>query len=71
MTLKRSFCAILILGLALPSVTSTAADRKLVITAGKPSHGPGDHEFRARCLLLKKWLDHVPGITSVVYSKEK
>src|SRR5215212_8894251 len=45
-----------------------AADKKIVLIAGKPSHGPGDHEFRAGSLLLKKCLDGVPGISSVVYS---
>lgn len=45
-----------------------AADKKIVLIAGKQSHGPGDHEFRAGCLLLKKCLDQMPGITSVVHS---
>jgi len=45
-----------------------AADRKVVFIAGKLSHGPGEHEHRAGCLLLKTCLDKVPGITSVVYS---
>src|SRR5262245_33762088 len=42
--------------------------RKIVFVAGKPSHGPAQHEHRAGCLLLKSCLDNVPGITSVVYS---
>jgi len=46
----------------------SAADKKILLIAGKPSHGPGDHEFRAGCLLLKKCLDQVPGVTSQVYS---
>ena len=66
--MKRSFGLLLVLGLALASVVARAAERKLVIIAGKASHGPGDHEFRAGCLLLKKCLDTVPGLTSVVYS---
>jgi hypothetical protein len=45
-----------------------AADKKIVLIAGRPSHGPGDHEFRAGCLLLQKCLNQVPGIASVVYS---
>ena len=44
------------------------ADKRIVLIAGKPSHGPGEHEFRAGSLLLKKCLDQVPGISSVVYS---
>ncbi len=46
-----------------------AADaKKIVFLAGPPSHGPGDHEHRAGCLLLKSCLDKVPGVTSAVYS---
>lgn len=30
--------------------------KKLVVVAGRPSHGPGDHEFNAGCLLLIKCL---------------
>ena len=46
----------------------SAAEKHIVLIAGIPSHGPGDHEFRAGCLLLKKCLDGVPGISSIVYS---
>ncbi len=45
-----------------------AADKKILLIAGKQSHGPGDHEFRAGCLLLKNCLDKVPGVTTVVHS---
>jgi type 1 glutamine amidotransferase len=31
--------------------------KKLVLVAGRPSHGPGDHEFRAGCMLVEKCLD--------------
>src|SRR3954470_18027242 len=47
---------------------SQAADKKIVFVAGPPSHGPGEHEHRAGCLLLKSCLDSVPGVTSTVYS---
>jgi len=40
--------------------------RKLVLVAGKQSHGPGDHEFRAGSLLLAKCLGSVPGLEVVV-----
>ena len=63
--MNRIFCSLLILFLAL---TATAKDAKVVFLAGPPSHGPGDHEHRAGCLLLQSCLDHVPGITSEVYS---
>src|SRR5436190_19083821 len=45
-----------------------AADKKIVLVAGTPSHGPGEHEHRAGCLLLKKCLDQAGGISSIVYS---
>ena len=39
-----------------------AADKRIVLLAGARSHRPGDHEFRAGCILLNKWLNAVPGI---------
>ena len=48
--------------------TSLGADKRIVLIAGKASHGPGEHEFRAGCLLLHKCLEQTPGISSVVYS---
>lgn len=45
-----------------------AAEKKILLIAGKQSHGPGDHEFRAGCLLLKKCLDQAPGVVSEVHS---
>ncbi|CAA9400720.1 MAG: FIG00929532: hypothetical protein [uncultured Phycisphaerae bacterium] len=36
--------------------------RKLVLIAGKPSHPPRMHEFRAGSLLLRKCLSEVPGL---------
>ncbi len=45
------------------TLSASAADKKIVLIAGKASHGPGEHEFRAGCLLLQKCLRGVPGIT--------
>ncbi|HVY68840.1 MAG TPA: ThuA domain-containing protein [Verrucomicrobiae bacterium] len=45
-----------------------AANKRILLIAGKPSHGPGDHEFRAGCLLLQKCLAGVKGITTEVYT---
>ena len=45
-----------------------AENAKIVFLAGPPSHGPGDHEHRAGCLLFKSCLDKFPGVTSEVYS---
>jgi type 1 glutamine amidotransferase len=60
--------SILLGSLLLPSNLAAAEARKIVFLAGPPSHGPGEHEHRAGCLLLKSCLDQVPGVTSVVYS---
>ena len=38
-----------------------AADKRIVLLAGARSHRPGDHEFRAGCILLNKWLNAMPG----------
>lgn len=61
----KTALGVLFMGLALATY---GADKKIVFIAGKPSHGPGDHEHRAGCLLLQKCLSGIPGITSVVYS---
>ena len=45
-----------------------SADKKLVLIAGKPSHGPGSHEFRAGCMLLQKCLASVNGLKVEVAS---
>ena len=61
----------LLLALAAISAVSNlqlrGADKRIVLVAGKPSHPPGMHEFRAGCLLLQKALASVPGITVQVY----
>jgi len=48
--------------------SSLAADKKIVLIAGKPSHPPGMHEFRAGCLLLQQCLAGVTGVSVTVYS---
>lgn len=45
-----------------------AADKKLVLIAGKPSHPPGMHEFRAGCLLLQQCLAGYPGLKVAVHT---
>jgi len=50
-----------------PSLVSaasrTAAAKKLVLIAGKPSHPPMMHEFRAGTILLEKRLQGIEGLT--------
>ena len=54
------------LGTALAATLATpvraAANKKLVLLAGSPSHGPGEHEFNAGARLLEKCLKAVPGL---------
>jgi hypothetical protein len=66
---------LLIIGLAAFAISSPAtaatADgkKKLVIIAGKPSHPPRMHEFRAGSLLLQKSLASVPNLVVEVADK--
>ena len=39
-----------------------APPTKIVIVAGTPSHGPGEHEFNAGSMLLAKCLRQNPGV---------
>lgn len=41
--------------------------KKVVLVAGHPSHGPGDHEFNAGVQLLNKALKNQPNILSTFY----
>lgn len=52
---------------ALP-LSGFAADKKIVIIAGKPSHPPGMHEFRAGSLLLQSCLASTPGVKVEVHT---
>ena len=63
-TLRLSLVALLLLA----AFTSFAADKKIVLIAGRPSHPPGMHEFRAGCLLLQQCLAGVKGVSVTVYS---
>lgn len=61
------------LGTAAASACSLAlakaeAPKKLVMLAGKPSHGPGQHEFNAGVHLLKKCLEKFPGLEVASYT---
>ena len=44
-----------------------AANKKILLIAGRPSHGPGDHEFRAGSLLLQKCLNKIKGTKAEVH----
>lgn len=54
-------CTFVLLPLASKALTPDGK-RKLVFIAGKPSHPPGMHEFRAGTILLEKCLKAVPNL---------
>ncbi len=56
----------LVSGLVFLSSLYAAAPVKIVLVAGKPSHGPGDHEYHAGLLLLEKCLRQSKGIETAV-----
>ncbi|MCX8156190.1 MAG: ThuA domain-containing protein [Verrucomicrobiae bacterium] len=60
--------AVLAAGVALLALHGQAAERTLLLIAGRPSHPPGMHEFRAGALLLQKCLAEVPGLKTLVAS---
>jgi type 1 glutamine amidotransferase len=65
----KTFATLLFLSLiALVPVTGRADDKRIVMIAGKPSHGPGEHEHRAGLLLFQKCLAGFPGVQVEVYS---
>jgi type 1 glutamine amidotransferase len=65
----KTFASLLLLSLiVLAPATVQAEDKRIVMIAGKPSHGTGEHEFRAGLLLFQKCLAGYPGIQVEVYS---
>ena len=65
----KTLASLLLLSLiVLAPATGRAEDKRIVMIAGKPSHGPGEHEFRAGLLLFQKCLAGYPGIQVEVYS---
>ena len=57
--MPRLLGSLLVLGLSLGAFATAAEAKekaKVVVIAGRPSHGPGEHEFNAGCKLLVKCL---------------
>ena len=65
--LRRAAGVVLLAGLTAIAWPARGADKRIVLLAGRPSHPPGMHEFRAGCLLLQKALSGIPGVTVQVY----
>jgi hypothetical protein len=51
---------------ASPAAAEPVRRKKLVLIAGTPSHGPGDHEFNAGVQLLARCLAGQPGLETAV-----
>src|SRR4051794_2003548 len=65
--MRMLFGAWALLGIALLGPVARAADAtKIVLIAGNPSHGPGEHEFNAGTMLLAKCLGEIEGIEPMV-----
>lgn len=54
---KLSLYSLTMVSFALGSAELMADKKKILFIAGKPSHGNGQHEFRAGCMLLTKALN--------------
>jgi type 1 glutamine amidotransferase len=65
--IRLFFCLSLLFALAVGSSPAQSA-KKIVLVAGTPAAGPGEHEFNAGVLLLKKCLDTVPGIQAIAFT---
>jgi hypothetical protein len=62
-SLFRTFASLVAI---LSATLLQAADKKVLLIAGAPSHGPGAHEHNAGVLLLQKCLSGVPGLKTEV-----
>lgn len=65
LAMKKLLLALMLFSLA--TVTS-AADKKIILIAGAPSHPAGEHEHRAGMMLLQSSLAGYPGIKVEVHS---
>ncbi len=61
----RKLLGAMLAAVALFGASARAEDAKIVVVAGRPSHGPGDHEFNAGCKLLVECLKKVPGVNPI------
>ena len=65
-------CLALLAACAVSAFAADAPKKNLLLLAGKPSHGPGEHEHNAGVLLLKKCLDEsgLPVVTTTHLNAE-
>lgn len=62
-----STSAVAVRGAQTTTPNQAATPKQIVLIAGRPSHPPGMHEFRAGSLLFQKALSGVPGVNVQVY----
>src|SRR5262245_55710478 len=60
---RLAWIAALSIALVVTTLPVRGADKRIVLLAGRPSHGPGQHEFRAGSMLLQKALTGFPGLS--------
>ena len=65
-----SYSVLLALAAATVLFSAQAADKKILLIAGSPSHGFAEHEYRAGSLLFQKCLSRVPGVSVTVASND-
>jgi type 1 glutamine amidotransferase len=66
--IRYALPAVMLAVLVFASLGTAAAQKstKIVLIAGRPSHGPGDHEFNAGTMLLMECLKKVKGVEPVM-----
>jgi hypothetical protein len=67
MLLRRLTLGLLVVVAGATMAAEQTAPARIVLIAGRPSHGPGMHEFRAGALLLQKALSDQRGVTVEVF----
>ena len=68
MSLRRLAIGLLVVVAGATITADQKAPTRIVLIAGRPSHGPGIHEFRAGSLLLQKALSDHRGVTVEVFA---
>jgi hypothetical protein len=66
--MKRLLILLLTASLGLATAHAAGPVKNIVLIAGKPSHPPGMHEFRAGAMLLQQCLANTPGVKVTVYT---
>ncbi len=59
---------LILLAMGWLSLSAHADPNRILLIAGRPSHGPGDHEFRAGMLLIQRSLNQLSGVQAIVAS---